>query len=114
MDLFTRRDLDDLLAVRDGPCVSMFLPTHRAAPETAQGPIRFKNTLRQVNGQLEQRGLISRELREQLGELRSWLEDSGFWRHQRDGVVVFFASTVHRRYRLPELVRAQFLIKDDF
>jgi hypothetical protein len=38
MDLFTRNDLQTLLADRPGPCVWIFLPTHRGGKE--EDPIR--------------------------------------------------------------------------
>ena len=45
MDLLPRRELEGLILEREGPCVSIFLPTHRAGAETQQDPIRLKNLL---------------------------------------------------------------------
>jgi hypothetical protein len=39
------------------PAVSIMMPTHHAGPEVRQDPIRFKNMLRQIEGELEGRGL---------------------------------------------------------
>ncbi|MCA9111871.1 MAG: hypothetical protein KDA52_18100, partial [Planctomycetaceae bacterium] len=114
MDLFTRRQLDELLAVHVEPCISIYLPTHRTAPETAQDPIRFKNTLRAVNRELEQAGLISREIREQTKAVESWLHDADFWRHQSDGLAVFLTSEVLKRFRLPRSFPELYRIDNHF
>lgn len=114
MDLLTHRQLNKLLATQADPCISIYLPTHRVAPETAQDPIRLKNTLRTVNHELEQRELISRQMREQMEVVESWLHDANFWQHQSDGLAVFLTSEEVQRFRLPEAFEEQFHINDHF
>ena len=46
MDLFTRADLRDLLAEREGPRASLFMSAHRGGAE--EDPIRFRNLLGRV------------------------------------------------------------------
>ena len=46
MDSVTIDDLKALIEREGGPCVSLFMPTHRAGAETQQDPIRFRNLLR--------------------------------------------------------------------
>ena len=53
MDVVRRRDLQRLALGRQGPCVSVFLPTHRAGREVEQAPIRLKNLLRQATDALK-------------------------------------------------------------
>jgi len=48
MNLVSRNELKDLMERHQGPCVSIFLPTHRAGKEIQQGPIRLKNLLREA------------------------------------------------------------------
>jgi hypothetical protein len=43
--MFSRGDLDELVATDAQPAVSLYLPTHMAGPETRQDPIRLKNLL---------------------------------------------------------------------
>lgn len=52
MKPFTIQELRLLLASRPGPCISLFLPTHRHHPGTEQDPIRFKNLLGTARGLL--------------------------------------------------------------
>lgn len=43
--MFSRSDLDELLAIEAQPAVSFYLPALRAGREIGQGPIRLKNLL---------------------------------------------------------------------
>ena len=43
MELLSREELNGLVTPQEGPCVSIFMPTHRAGGETQQDPIRLKN-----------------------------------------------------------------------
>ena len=57
MDAIRRTDLQRLALGRPGPCVSGFLPTHRAGREVEQAPIRLKTLLRQATEALEADGV---------------------------------------------------------
>jgi hypothetical protein len=99
MDLFTRADLRELLAERERPCVSLFMPAHRGGAE--EDPIRFRKLLGQAEGQLATHGLRAPEARQLLASLHSLLEDNTFWPNQCDGLAVFLAPGFVRVYRLP-------------
>lgn len=114
MDLFTRQHLHDLIDVHDDPCISIYIPTHRAAPETAQDPIRFKNMLRTAIRELEQEDLASRQIREQFETAESYLADDNFWQHQSDGLAVFLTEQDVRRFRLPRTFQEHCRIDDHF
>jgi hypothetical protein len=100
MSQLSREDLQSLHASAQPPCVSLYLPTHRAGVETQQDPIRFRNLLREAEEQLGHGGFGSR-IQDVLGDCRRWSEDFDFWQHQSEGLVVFLAPEVTRRYRLP-------------
>jgi hypothetical protein len=99
MDLFTRDDLRALLAERPGPCVSIFLPTHRGGAEA--DPIRWRGLLDEAQRRLTAVGLRAAEAGELLAPGRSVLEDPLFWKHQGDGLAAFLAAGFLRLYRLP-------------
>ena len=102
MDLLTKRELETLIDEPAGPCASIFLPTHRAWPETRQDPIRLKNLLAEAReGLIETKGVRTTEADEMLEPARGLLEDEPFWRHQADGLALFLSSGSFRRYRLP-------------
>jgi hypothetical protein len=82
VDVVRRTDLRRLALGRRGPCVSVFLPTHRAGPEVQQGPIRLKNLLRQATEVLKSDGVRAPEIDRLLAPLRGLLDDRLFWQYQ--------------------------------
>jgi hypothetical protein len=102
MDLLTREELKTLLTPQEGPCVSIYMPTHRLWNEAVQDPIRLKNLLRQTEDKLNQSGLRAPEVREFLTPARDLLEGhDSFWRHQSDGLALFLTPSSFASYRLP-------------
>jgi hypothetical protein len=99
VDVFTRADLRTLLEQREGPCVSLFMPTSRGGAEA--DPVRFRNLLDQAQERLVARGLRAPEARDYLAPLHSLLADDSFWPNQCDGLAVFAARDFRRVYRLP-------------
>jgi hypothetical protein len=105
MDIVTREDLKDLIELRDGPCVSVYQPTHRAGPDTRtyaqQDPIRLKNLLREATQRLLGVGVAAREAEALLEPARRLLDDQTFWQYQADGLAVFIAPGRTRTFRVP-------------
>jgi hypothetical protein len=107
MEVLSKSDLRQLVNNTSGPCVSLYLPTHRAGPETQQDPIRLKNLLRKAEAGLQAFGWRGSEISRLLQPARDLLDDHDFWRHQRDGLAILTAPDLFRLYRLhlrvPEL-----------
>lgn len=101
MDILILSDLKMLVAQSTGPCVSLYMPSHRAGPETQQDPILFKNLLARAEEGLIAHGLRSPKARELLAPARELLHEPAFWREQSDGLAVFLAADVFHFYRLP-------------
>jgi hypothetical protein len=101
MDLLPRGELEKLVEECGGPCVSIFLPTHRTGTETQQDPIRLKNLLGEAREDLLANGLRSTEVDQILEPARELLADEVFWRYQSDGLAVFLSRNDFRSYRLP-------------
>lgn len=99
MDLFCRSDLRELLAKHDGPCVSMFMPTHRGGAEA--DPIRLRRLLVEAGERLCGLGMPKAEVREYLSPWNAELEDVSFWPNQCDGLAGFLAHGFQRLFRLP-------------
>ena len=114
MDLLTRADLMELVDAGEQPSVSLYLSTHRSAPETKQDPIRFKNSLRRAQNALRQRDLDRRAVDAIIDPAEAWLEEGEFWRHQSDGLAVFLAPQSQRRFRLPRAFEEQVHVRDHF
>lgn len=100
-DLLLRGHVHELIEHRDGPCVSVFLPTHRTSPESAQDPIRLRNLLDEAEERLVAGGLRSTEAKEVLEPGRKLLEFGEFWSYQSDGLAVFLAPGWSQFFRLP-------------
>ncbi len=93
--------LKELMQQTASPSISIFLPTHRSGQEIQQNPIRFKNLLREVEKQFLESGMGPREVNVLLQPAQALLEDSYFWEHQYEGLVVFLAADDFHYYRLP-------------
>lgn len=61
MSILRRDELKALMQKRADSCVSIYLPTHRAMPDTQQDPIRLKNLLAEAEKRLIAAGLRSPE-----------------------------------------------------
>ena len=102
--MFTRPDFDRLAAVTDGPCLTIYLPTHRAGQETHNGHDRltFKDALKEARRQLEAKAdLDDRAIDEFLSRAKALDQDADFWRHQSDALAVFATADSLETFKLP-------------
>jgi hypothetical protein len=99
--MFSRQDLDGLIAIESDPVVSIYQPTHPAGREVRQDPIRFRRLLGQAREALERGGLRRAQADERLAPAARLLDDEEFWRHQAKGLAVFVAPGTCRVLRLP-------------
>jgi len=106
--------LNELRSSKTIPCVSIFLPTHRAGKEIEQDRIRFKNLLREAEQQLVRNRVRFLEAKKILEPASPLLEDSFFWRHQSDGLAVFIAPGFFRYYRVPMSFDERIVVSDQF
>ncbi len=114
MNVLTRNNLNSLMAVHKGPCVSVFMPMHRSGPETQQDPIRLKNLIRESEERLMTRGIPAPEARELLKSAERLLRDGLFRQHQSDGLGMFLSPEVFRYYLLPFVFKELVIVTDRF
>ena len=114
MSIISLDDLVMLTASVPPPAVSIYLPTHRAVPETLQDPIRFKNLLRAAEGQVLAAGARAPEASALLAPGFELLENSDFWLHQQEGLAVFAAAGFFRRYRVPSRLDEMVVVSHRF
>lgn len=114
MENLTLAQLKLLAQQTQSPSISIFLPTHRAGPDTQQDPIRFKNLLREAELQLLDKGIGPREVTELLQPAQELLEKPFFWQHQRDGLAVFIAPNDFHYYHLPFSVEELLIIAQTY
>ncbi len=97
MSLLSIEDLKELVEQPQGICVSIYMPTYPAGPETRQNPIRFKNLLREAEAKLDELGISDpSRLLQPAADITE--ED---WQHQDQGLAIFLADGFFRSYRLP-------------
>lgn len=84
-----------------GPCVSVFMPTHRRGAETQQDGVRLRNITDTAQRTLRERGATTSVVDELIAPLRRTVDDNEFWQHQADGLAIFSAPGCFERFRLP-------------
>lgn len=114
MKSLQREELKMLAERREGPCVSIYMPTHRAFPETKQDPIRFKNLLREAEERLKAAGLPSQGAKKLLRQAKTLIKDGLFWQYQADGLAAFVSSDLFYHYRLPLKFDELLVVTDRF
>ena len=113
-DLLRPEHVRELIRYAAGPCVSVFLPTHRVTPDSGQDPIRLRNLLDEAEKQLVAAGLQTSVAREVLRPGRDLLGTGPFWSYQSDGLAVFLAPGWSRIFRLPEEFGELVVVTDRF
>lgn len=88
------------LGTVQGPCVSMFMPTHRSGRETLQDPVRLRNLVNAARGELSGADVAESVVESILAPLESLVEDQDFWQHTADGLAVFSSPARFERYRV--------------
>lgn len=109
--------LDELRVLAQQPkrlSISIFMPAHRAGRDTQQGPIRFRNLLRDAENQLRDHGMRAPDVTALLQPAHALLEDHVFWQHQQDGLAVYLAEGDFHAYRLPVNVEEQVVIDSTY
>jgi release factor family 11 len=112
-DIPTRADLEQLLAVRDPACVSIYLPT---TPEERgeRDRLEFKSLSAAA---LEQLAAASLE-RDALGDLRDVLddlaEDEAFWARQAHSLAVFATPSGARTFQVANRLSPMVEVSDRF
>lgn len=112
MRAFTVGDLQELLGDRKGPCVSIFLPTHRRPDGAGEDRVRFRNLLDDARAKLET-VMQPRAVPRLVAQLEPLLEPDA-WRGSLDGFAAFAAPGFERHYRLPAEMPERVVVADTF
>lgn len=113
-DIPTRSELEQLLAVRDPLCVSLYVASSPLPQEAQAGRIELKTLAAEAMRQLEDAGAARRAvtaLREPLEELG---DDDAFWSEQARSLAVFAAPGIMRTFRLPNRLTSEVEVGDRF
>jgi len=87
-----RSTVDRLAGRRGWPCVSLYLPTHRARTDSDEDRIRFQNLIKMARRRLVDEGVREPDADGFLSALRDTAADEPFWRSMMPGGVAVFCS----------------------
>lgn len=115
MSVLSIEELKAVATIPKNPCVSIFLPTHKAGPDIRQDPIRFKNLMKQAEERLieDENGFDHTDAVRLLEPARD-LDHEDFWRHQDAGLALFIAPGFFRYYRMPLEFEEVVVVSDRF
>jgi hypothetical protein len=112
-DIPTRRQIDELMARRGIPSVSIYVPTDPlSAGEAAR--IELKNHRADVVARLEAAGCPKADIAAIDEELADLLDDETFWRYQARSLAIFATPTTLVAFRLPNTLASMAVVSDRF
>ena len=114
IDIVSIPDLDRLATAKDGPCVSIYLPTAHVGETREQDRIRLKNAVAEAHRELVALGMRGPAATSLLAPVASIVDDTGFWNHLEDGLVAFACPSGSWRYRLSVPVEELVVVADRF
>jgi hypothetical protein len=113
MELLTKELLQELLAVDQGPFLSLYMPAGRTHPENLKNPIRFKNLVSELEESLLQKYSVN-EIKEYLEPMEALINDNDVWNYTKDGVAVFSAKGMFKVVELHKSVEELAMVADSF
>lgn len=87
-------------------CISIYMPTHRTAPDNRQDLIRFKNIVNKIDAM--------DKYDKQVKILREIQADSQFWIYNLDGLIILMDQDDVNIYRLPRSVDERVVVGKRF
>lgn len=111
-----RLDLPDVLAAdrRDGPKVTLYLPTPETGPQASLAASTFKAQVKDATARLIEAGLSPADADSVLAPASDLVDDTTWWREQSRSLVVFAAPGYHRAFRIPVEVPASVTVGSIF
>ncbi len=105
--------LEELVAFKQSPCLSLYQPTHRASPDNQQDPIRFKNLVKQLEASLLQKHGAA-ETQDLIEPFEALWRDASLWAHTQAGLAVLGGPGFFRVFRLQRPVVELAVVADSF
>ena len=109
----TIESLAELTRKQQGPCLSLYQPTHRRHPENQQDPIRFRHLVKELEVSLQQKHTAG-ESRLLLEPFEALARDGDFWKHTLEGLAVLSGRGVFQVFRLQRVVDELAIVADSF
>lgn len=113
MELLNKEIIQELLAVNQAPCISLYMPTHRSHPEKLQDVIRFKNLLKDLEASLSKK-YTAVEVKKSLEPFEALINDNTIWNQTLEGLAIFSAVGLFKAVKLQESVKELAMVADSF
>lgn len=113
-DIPTHTEIERLLAARDGPRVSIYLPTTPITQHADADRIELKNLGAAAVEQLEAAGADRSAILEFRESLEQLDEDEDFWAEQSHSLALFASASGIRTFRLPNRLARAVEVADRF
>jgi hypothetical protein len=114
MNELSKDELRLLIEKGKAPCLSIYMPTHKAGAEVQQNAIRLKNLLKEAEDRLVTGGRRAAEVEKLLEPVQALVKNNPFWRQQSSGLAIFLCPDFFRTYRLPEDFQPSVILAERF
>lgn len=115
MSALTVEEVKSLVEQPKGLCVSIYMPTVVAGPETRQNSIRFKNLVKTAQQKLVENGYSEDEANEFLRSMTEELDrEDDFWQQQDRGLAIYVTEGFYRYYKVPRELFELVVVTDQF
>src|SRR5690606_4149801 len=104
--------LKELTAIKDEPCISIYMPTHRVHPANATDPVSFKNLYKKALQYSKENNLSEHE--KLILPLEKLIDDKSFWDYNNEGLAIFVSAQGMQILRLPQKVQELVCVADSF
>jgi len=106
-------DMTQLLAVHKPPCISLYQPTHRCHPDTLQDPIRYRNSLKEMEASLGKK-YSKHDVQFAMDKFNALAHDDHFWNHRTEGLAILGSSDMFQVFELHRDVPELLIVADSF
>ena len=104
---------EEILYNKEGPFISIYLPTTRYSTGSNENSILFKNLLRKVESEIKKHKDYDK-FKDTLKELNSLSTDNDFWNYQLDSLAVLADKENIYLYKLQREVHSFYQVSDSF
>ncbi len=109
----TQELITDLLSITEGPCISLYMPTHLSHPENIKDKILYKNLVKQVKESLTEK-YPTAEIQSLLEPFEALASDGDFWNHTSDGLGILSSPDFFEVVRLQLPVEERVIVANTF
>lgn len=109
----TKASYAELLTADKSTCISLYQATHRQHPDNTQDPIRFRNTLIELEKSLSEAHDVGK-VREMMAPFEQLGRDADFWNYTSEGLAVFSSADRFEAFQLQRPVRQLLVVADSY